>query len=60
MVLLHVIDDNIIILRPYYWSVYQDESKMRVLRRDKYFLGWNETKKTDIRAMYVSLSTWFF
>ena len=51
MVLLHVINDNIIILRPYYWGVYQDESKMRVLMRDKYFLGRNETKKTDKRAM---------
>ena len=45
MVLLHGINNNIIIPRPSYFGVYQDEAKIRVLQGDKYFWGWDQTKK---------------
>ena len=38
MMLLHVINDIIIISRSSYSGVYQDEAKIRALQRDKYFL----------------------
>ena len=43
--LLIGINDNIIIPRPYYLGVYQDEAKMRALQRNKCFLGLETNQK---------------
>ena len=45
MVLLHGINDNIIIPHPSYSGVYQDEEKMRSLIRDKYVFGIEPNQK---------------
>ena len=43
--ILRGMNDNILIPHPSYLGVYQDKVKMRALQREKYFLGWNQTKK---------------
>ena len=53
--LLHGVNDNILIYCPSYLSVYQDESKKRALRRDKYifWVGTKPQKKlTNCGACY--------
>ena len=57
MVLLHGINDNIMIPHPSYSGVYQDKAKKtRSLQRDEYSFGSETNKKTDKRAVHVSLS----
>ena len=44
--LLHGINDNIIVPRPYYWGVYQYEAKKLELHKmTGIYLDWNQTKK---------------
>ena len=59
MVLLHGINDNIIIPYPFYLDVYQNEAKMRALKRDKYFLELeqNKTKQSKGGARF-SVNIW--
>ena len=46
VIILHDINDSIVISYPYYSVVYQDEAKMVSLQRDKcIYLGWKETNK---------------
>ena len=39
MIILYGINDNILIPNLYYLGVYQDESKIRAIQRNKYFGG---------------------
>ena len=52
--LLCGINDNVIISHPSYLGVYQYEAKMGALQRDRYFLGWYQTKKTDKTVVHVT------
>ena len=51
--LLHGINDNIVVYHLSYTGVYQDEAKMRALQRDKYFLVWNQTQKHYKTVVHV-------
>ena len=42
MILIHVINDSILIYQPYYSGVYQDEAKMKAIQGDNLF--WVRTK----------------
>ena len=56
--LIHGINDNIIIPHPSYLGVFQDEAKNESSNKISMFLGgWNKTKKTDKREVHGSLST---
>ena len=57
IVLLHGINDNIIIPHPYYSGVYEYKAKMRSLQRDKCFFGLEPNKKNFKMVLRVSPST---
>ena len=56
MILLHGINDNILIPHLYYLGVYQDEEKNERLKKDKYVLGvGTKPLKTDKIVVHFSL-----
>ena len=58
--LLCGINYNIIIHRLSHLGVYQYEGGMRALQRDKYVLGWSQTKKNDKMLVHISPSALVF
>ena len=60
MILLHAINDDILIPHLSYSGVYQYEPKNEISTKRSYFWGWNETKKTDKTVVYVPPSIFGF
>ena len=44
--LIHSINDNILIFHPSYLDVYQDEAKLDLYKEMIIFGDWNQTEKT--------------
>ena len=56
--LLHGINNNILIPHMYYLGLYQDEAKMIFLQIYKYiFWVWYQIQKNEKMVVHVSLST---
>ena len=54
MMFLHYINDNILISRPSCLSVYQDEAKMRDLKKDNFGGVGTKPEKTDTTVVHIS------
>ena len=54
MIFIHYIDNYILNFGNSFFIVYQDKSDMRVLSRDKYFLGLKPPKKTAETVVHVT------
>ena len=52
--LLHGINDNILISHPSSLGVYQYDAKNKTLQRDNLGEGWNQTPKTDKTKVHVT------
>ena len=48
--LLYGINNNILISHLSYLGLYHNEPKMRALQRDKYFFGWEPSKKKVVHV----------
>ena len=52
--LIRGINYNILIYRPSYFGVYQDEAKSWRFTKDDFGGGWDQTKKTDKTVVHIT------